>query len=120
MKGTETGLYCTVKEAGFVLGMSVDDVRKHMKEGTLNIGTMINKQKRTVFKIRRDLVAKAAGLDEFPKETITTPKVMRAEEAGLLLKQNGVDAETTKLLADVLLEVKIITPYQHEKMTGVM
>ena len=120
MKGTESGLYCTVEEAGYVLGMNVEDVRKQMKNGTLEIGTMIKRKKRTVFRIRRDLVAKVAGLKEFPAETITTPKVERAENAGLLLKQNGIDAETGKLLADVLLEVKIITPYQHKKMTGVM
>ena len=120
MKGTECGLYCTVKEAGYVLGMTVEEVRRKMKDGTLKIGEMIKREKRTTFVIRRDLVAKAAGLDEFPMEAITGPKVMRAEEAGLLLKQNGIDKETTKLLADVLLEVRLITPYQHEKMTGGM
>jgi hypothetical protein len=120
MKGTEHGLYCTVEEAAFVLGMNVESVRKKMKDGTLNIGTMVKKRTRTVFMIRRDLVAKAAGLDEFPSEAITVPKSRMAESCGLLLKQNGFDKEAVGLIADVMLESKIITPYQREKMAGVM
>lgn len=120
MKGSESGLYCTVEEAGFVLGMTIEQVRKNMKDGTLNIGTMIKRRKRTVYRIRRDLVAKEAGLDEFPSEAITGPKVQKAESCGLLLKQNGFDKEAVGLIADVMLESKIITPYQREKMAGVM
>ena len=117
MKGTEIGLYCTVEEAGYVLGMCPQEVRDRMKAGILDIGEAVKNGRRTTFVIRKDLVAKEAGLDEFPTETITTPKVMRAERAGKILKQKGIDIKT---VADALLDVKIITPYQHEKMTGVM
>lgn len=117
MKGTETGLFCTVEEAGRVLGMSIFEIRKQMREGTLKIGELIRRDKRTTYIIRKDLVAKAAGLDEFPSDVVVGPKVEMAMKAGTRLKKAGIDAAA---VADVLLDEGMITPYQHKKMAGVM
>ena len=117
MKGSEYGPFCTVEEAGRVLGMSIFEIRKRMREGTLEIGEIIRRDKRTTYVVRKDLVAKVAGLDEFPSDVVVGPKVERAMKAGTRLKEAGIDAVT---VADVLLDEGMITPYQREKMAGVM
>lgn len=117
MKERERGLYCTVDEAGLVLGMCPEEIRKRMKDGSLNVGEVLGTEKRKIYRIRRDLVAMEAGIDEFPSDLITGPKSVRAKRAGMMLKENGIDASK---VADILFETGVIMPYQREKMAGVM
>ena len=117
MKSREMGLYCSVAEAGRVLGISPAEIREQMKAGTLNIGTAEKRNERTAFRIRRDLLMKEAGLDEFPQDIITDPMIKRAERTGMMLKAEGLDAEA---VAEILLKTGMITEYQRKKMAGVM
>ena len=117
MRGKESGIYCSVEEAAVVLGLRPVEVRSRMQDGTLNIGTCGKKNRYVTYRVRRDLVAKEAGLNEFPASIITETKNHRAEYAALMMKKEGIDAVK---IADILLEAEIITPKQREKMAEVM
>ena len=110
-------VYCSVYEASVVLGITPEEIRERMKSGDLNIGEVDCSKRRAKFRIKKDLVAKAVGLDEFPEGVATTRTVRRAERAGELLREQGAD---TELIADVFLKHGLLTPLQAERMKGVI
>ena len=115
MRGAEHEIYCTVAEAGCVLGISPNEVRVKMNRGELNLGTVEKRNRYSVYRIRKDLMIKEAGLSEFPEDASASPKKRKAEYTALMLKKEGIDVQK---VADIFLESKIITPYQWEIMMG--
>lgn len=116
MKGKNTGLYCTTREAAAVLGMFPEDLRRKLKSGALVLGEIERHKTRVEFKIEREKVLALAGLTEWPDDVDTTTAADAAAEAGRILKETGMDAEA---IAEILESTGCITKPMGKRMKEV-
>lgn len=117
MKSRE--VYCSTAEAAALLGMRPWEVTAGVADGSLTgLTETVHTKKKSLHRLLRSEVLKAAGLTEWPSEIDTASDTMRADLAARDLREAGLTPEQMATVGEILFRHRVITRPQFRRIAG--